>query len=190
MLPGQEPVNERELLLAAQAGDKAAYGQLVQHYYKYVTGIIYRLVRHPGLTEDLVQETFLSGWQSLPRFRPQNDRSLRAWLGRIASNKALDYLRRRKLDSVPVQEELVAQGRLAVPEQAALAGELNRLIAESIATLPERSQAALILREYEGLSYREIAEVLDIPIGTVMSRLSYARKKLREQLEPYLYHEK
>ncbi len=180
---------EKAWLLAAQQGDENAFGQLVQRFYVYVVSITYRMTGESMTAEDLAQETFFSAWRNLPRFEIRSESGFRVWLGRIATNKTLDYLRRQPATAPLPDDELVARPGKSLPEEDVLSRELQQLLEESIAALPARSRAALILREYEGLSYQEIAKVLDIPVGTVMSRLSYARRKLQNQLEPYLRHE-
>ncbi len=173
---------EAEQIRRSQQGDEQAFGELMRHYYRLVVSIAYRLCNDPQLAEDIAQDTFLKAWQALPRFRPRGEEvtGFRAWLCRIAVNTAIDEMRRQRpvtdLDQVP----LTGGTR---PAEAFERVEDAEAVRAAIARLPERSRAALILREYEGLSYQEIAEALDIPIGTVMSRLNYARKRLREELE-------
>ncbi|HEY63072.1 MAG TPA: sigma-70 family RNA polymerase sigma factor [Caldilineae bacterium] len=178
---------EAELIRRSQQGDEQAFGELVRRYYRLVVSVAYRLCNDPQLAEDIAQETFLKAWQALPRFHTQrkdkDSTSLRAWLCRIAVNTAIDEMRRQR-PTVGLEEVTLPDATQATESiDQTLDAEVVR---SAIARLPERSRAALILREYEGLSYQEIAEALDIPIGTVMSRLNYARKRLREELENYL----
>jgi len=182
-------LEEKTWLLAAQQGDENAFGQLVRRFYAYVMSITYRMTNESTTAEDLAQETFLSAWQNLPRFQIRGENSFRVWLGRIATNKTLDYLRKQPTVSPLPDDELMTGHAGLRPEKAVLGRELQQLIEKSILSLPAQSRITLILREYEGLSYQEIAKVLDIPIGTVMSRLNYARRKLQRQLEPYLRYE-
>lgn len=170
--------NEREWIARAQAGDKAAFGELVQCYQRLVVSVAY----HHGLdlagAQDAAQETFVKAWLALPRYR-ESAGSLRAWLCRIAINTARDAHRRER----PVQEldEQMPDSKNDPADQVeakARAGAVRRALDQ----LPAASRAALVLREYEGLSYAEIADALGIPLGTVMSRLNYARSRLRELL--------
>jgi RNA polymerase sigma-70 factor (ECF subfamily) len=169
---------EREWIARAQAGDKAAYGQLVQRYQRLIVSVAY----HQGLdlraAEDVAQEAFIKAWLALPRFR-ESAGSLRAWLCRIAINVAIDAYRRDR----PTQDldERVLDSESNPVEQAEADARVEA-VRRALTQLPAASRAALILREYEGLSYAEIATVLGIPPGTVMSRLNYARSRLRTLL--------
>ncbi len=173
-----EPNDETECIARAQSGDKAAYGQLVQRYRRLVVSVAY----HHGLdlaeAEDAAQETFVKAWLALPRYREAIG-SLRAWLCRIAINTARDAHRRER----PVQElDEQMMDRDNNPAEHAEKNAEAMAVRRALDRLPDASRAALILREYEGLSYSEIATALGVPIGTVMSRLSFARGRLRELL--------
>jgi RNA polymerase sigma-70 factor (ECF subfamily) len=118
-------------------------------------------------------------------YRPKS--SLRNWLYRIAINTAIDMLRKDKRILPNAVEDLHLKDAQAGPEATFLSGEQTEMVQGAISSLPDASRAVLILREYEGLSYKEIADSLDIPVGTVMSRLNYARKLLKEKLEVHFY---
>ncbi len=182
-------ITEAELIRRSQQGDEQAFGELVQRYYRLVMSIAYRLSNDPQLAEDMAQETFLKAWQALPRFRIKGEEAtgFRPWLCRIAVNTTIDEMRRQR-PIADLEESMISP--ITQPSEALDRAVDAEAVRSAIARLPERSRAALILREYEGLSYQEIAEALDIPIGTVMSRLNYARKRLREELEAYLKPEK
>lgn len=169
---------EREWIARAQTGDQAAYGHLVQRYQRLVVSVVYRHGLDLAEAEDVAQETFVKAWLALPRFR-ESAGSLRAWLCRIAINVAMDTHRRNR----PTQDldEQMPDGD-SNPADQAEADTRSEMVRRALAQLPPASRAALILREYEGLSYAEIANALRIPQGTVMSRLSYARSRLRELL--------
>jgi RNA polymerase sigma-70 factor (ECF subfamily) len=147
-----------------------------------VVNVVYRMCGDTNLAEDAAQEAFIRAWQHLPNYRPRSP--FRNWLYRIATNVARDVLRRERetvdVDALP----LVAPG--AGPEETVEGAERGARVRQAVLALPTASRTVLVLREYEGLSYREIADTLNIPIGTVMSRLNYARKRLRESLAPYL----
>ena len=172
---------ERELIACIIAGDQNAFAILVNRYQRLVISIVYRMTGQPQLAEDLAQEAFIKAWVNLPRFRGES--SFRSWLGRIATNLTIDHLRKAKPE-VELTEQWST--REDSPQASALKLELRQQVRDAVLEIPVQSRAALVLREYEGLSYKEIAEVLDIPMGTVMSRLNYARTRLRELLKPEL----
>jgi len=170
--------NEHEWIARAQAGDQAAYGQLVERYQRLVVSVAY----HQGLeladAEDVAQETFVKAWLALPRYQ-ESVGSWRAWLCRIAINTARDALRRGR--SVEELDERLPDDASGPAEQADIEAQ-RAAVRRALAQLPAASRTVLVLRQYEGLSYAEIAAALGIPIGTVMSRLNYARGHLRELL--------
>lgn len=174
-----EQIAEQHLIARAQAGDRHAYGRLVQCHREAVIRVVYRVCGDIHLAEDAAQEAFIRAWTHLPRYEPRAP--FRSWLYRIATNAALDALRRQRpttdIDALPLAESQMG------PEATLMASERASLVQHAIMQLSEASRVVLILREYEGLSYKEIATTLDIPIGTVMSRLNYARKQLRILLE-------
>jgi len=172
---------DEQLIASSQAGDKGAFGELVRRYRERAQTAAYRFCGDPHLAEDIAQETFIKIWRNIPRFRAGNFQS---WMYRIVINTAIDHTRQARptvdIEDVP----LAASGDN--PEGAALRIERTQAIRQAITRLPPHSRAVLILREYEGLSYKEIAAALDIPLGTVMSRLNYARNCLRADLAPLL----
>lgn len=178
----QTAQDEQELIVQAQQGDRGAFGELVRLHREGVVNVVYRMCGDANLAEDAAQEAFIRAWQHLPGYRPQS--AFRNWVYRIATNAALDVLRRERetvdVDALPLSDP--GSG----PETTVEDRERGAYVRQAVLDLPEASRAVLVLREYEGLSYREIADVLSIPIGTVMSRLNYARNWLRERLSPYL----
>ena len=174
--------SEYELVRRAQAGDREAFCELVRRFRTGVINVIYRMCGNADLAEDAAQQTFLSAWKSLTSFQPRA--SFRSWLYRIAVNATLDLLRHEKpavdIDLLP----LAAPG--TDPERRVELRERASLVRQAVLSLPEASRSVLVLREYEGLSYGEIATALEIPVGTVMSRLNYARKNLMERLKSEL----
>lgn len=177
---------EKRWLLAAKRGDKEAFGKIVAKYHRLVISVTYRLCNDAELADDVAQNTFLRAWQRLPHFRPKRDGSLRAWLCRIAYNRTIDLLRRTKPQSTLEEYDKVdEQG----PLQQLITAEMASEVQAAIQRLPEASRAALVLREFEDLNYAEIAAVLNIPIGTVMSRLYHARRRLAKDLAPTLFSE-
>jgi len=172
--------NEAELVSQAQRGDRSAFGDLVRHHREGVINVVYRMCGDPQLAEDAAQEAFIRAWQKLPGYKPRSP--FRNWLFRIATNVALDTLRREQ-ETVEL-EAVQLQTPNASPESRYDRTEQAELVRAAVLALPPASRAVLVLREYEGLSYRQIAETLGIPIGTVMSRLNYARTQLAATLAP------
>lgn len=172
--------SEHSLVEKALLGDKSAFGELVRCYYPGVISVVYRLCGDVALAEDMAQETFLRAWLNLHSFWPTA--SLRNWLYRIAVNATLDALRRRKDIALDADALQAVSEQKPDPEAALIASEQARRIQQTIRSLPPAARAVLVLREYGELSYQEIAEALNIPVGTVMSRLSYARNCLRRLL--------
>ncbi len=174
--------NEAELIARAQEGDRRAFNRLVLRHREGVINVVYRMCGDANFADEAAQEAFIRAWQHLPGYRPRSP--FRNWLYRIATNVARDALRREEktvdIDMVPVADS--TQG----PRAALEAQELSERVQQAVLSLPPASRAVLVLREYEGLSYKEIADTLGIPMGTVMSRLNYARNLLRESLGPYV----
>jgi RNA polymerase sigma-70 factor (ECF subfamily) len=173
--------DENGLIEQARRGDRNAFGELVFRYYPGVVRVVYHMCGDTGLAEDMAQEAFLRAWLALPSFRPQS--SLRNWLYRIAVNATLDVLRRRKDELLEDQADRMIADQTAGPETSLIEKERVALLRQAMHSLPEAARSVLVLREYGSLSYQEIASVLDIPVGTVMSRLNYARNRLRDLLK-------
>jgi len=168
----------------ALQGDRGAYGDLVCIYQKSVVNVIYRMCGDQQLAEDAAQEAFIKAWVKLDSY--QRGSSFRNWIYRIAVNTALDMLRKRASKPQINVEDVVLESYDPQPEYAYLHTEKMQIVQKAVLSLPPSSRSVLVLREYEGLSYQEIADMLDIPKGTVMSRLNYARNRLREILKPEL----
>ncbi len=183
MLATPLAVMEADLVEQAREGDRNAFGEIVRSYHPGVVNVVYRMCGDPALAEDAAQETFIRAWLHFDSFQPHT--SLRNWLYRIAVNAALDALRKKR--EMPAGEDLLLDpDPHPGPEADLLQKERTELVRNAIGSLAKTSRAVLVLREYGGLSYQEIASSLEIPVGTVMSRLNYARNRLREILEPEL----
>jgi len=179
--------NETELVSRAQQGDRGAVSELVRQHYPGVIRVVQRMCGDKQLAEDASQEAFIRAWVNLANYDPRSP--LRNWLYRIAVNAARDMLR-RKTDRVLSDEVArMVTDPAPGPEAAMIENERVALLQKAVQSLPEASRSVLVLKEYGGLSYKEIAGVLDIPIGTVMSRLNYARNRLREILKEHLHAE-
>lgn len=179
-----QTVSETDLVSEAQNGDRNAFSELVRIHAQGVFNVVYRMCGDALIAEDAAQETFIRAWQNLSSYRPQT--SLRNWLYRIAFNAGLDMLRKEKRILPDDIEDLQLTDDRPGPEFLASQNERTAMVKKAVMSLPDASRAVLVLKEYEGMSYHEIADALDIPIGTVMSRLNYARKLLKEKLEPKL----
>jgi len=175
---------ETELVIRAQNGEQNAFSELVCMHAQGVRNVIYRMCGDAQIAEDAAQETFIQAWLHIGSYRPQM--ALRNWLYRIAINAATDMLRKERRILPNAIEELPLKDPQLGPEALFSQEERAAVVQNAVLSLPEASRAVLVLREYEGLSYHEIADSLNIPIGTVMSRLNYARKLLREKLETKL----
>jgi len=172
--------NELDWIARAQQGDGQAFGELVEKHRPGVLNVVYRMCGDPQLAEEAAQEAFLRAWQNLRRYNPKF--AFRNWVYRIALNLAIDRLRRRtETVAIDTLREILTV-ETDGPEATLERHEQAEQVRQAVLDLPPTSRAALILREYEGLTYQEIADALDIPIGTVMSRLNYARGQLRESL--------
>jgi RNA polymerase sigma-70 factor (ECF subfamily) len=173
-------IDETELVHRAKNGERNAFSELVCIHAQGVRNLIYRMCGDAQLAEDAAQETFLQAWLHLSSYRPQT--SLRNWLYRIAVNAATDMLR-KEIRILPGDiDELPLTDGGPGPELLVSQQEKTAMVQRAVLSLPGASRAVLVLREYEGLSYHEIADALDIPLGTVMSRLNYARKLLKDKL--------
>lgn len=181
---------DAELLRAVLAGDTTAYRGLVEKYQGRVYAMVYGMLRNREDARDTTQEAFVKAYNNLEKFRVES--SFYTWLYRIAMNLSIDLIRKRKRRKQTSFDEAIASrdddGGISdlhhgdSPNRTLERKQLYGRIMEALDTLPEDQKQAVLLRELEGLSYREISEVMDIPEGTVMSRLFYARKKLQKIL--------
>ncbi len=189
--PRQEDV---ELVQAILDGDPSAYRGLVERYQGRVYALICGMVRDREEARDLTQDAFIKAYKNLERFRLES--SFYTWLYRIAMNVAIDHLRKMKKRQHEAFDEgiaskdsdgtLIAAHDRANPAKELHRRQLNEQIFDALETLSPDHRQVILLREIEGLSYEEIAETMDIPEGTVMSRLFYARRKLRDVLKEHL----
>ncbi|HXV28533.1 MAG TPA: sigma-70 family RNA polymerase sigma factor [bacterium] len=178
------------LVRQAKTGDKSAFGKLVDRYYEMVYAVAFGVLHHREAAKDAAQEVFLKAYRELIRFEGKS--KFKTWLYRVAVNTALDEVRKRKpvqsLDATDKASEedvppVIIPDRAPGPRDRAAQRELRQLLDEAIEQLSPDHRAVLVLREWQELSYEEIAETLGIEMGTVMSRIHYARKRLGEILE-------
>ncbi len=176
---------DAELVIRCQRGDLAAFNLIVERYQSRVFNVAARILGNRASAEDVAQETFVSAYRAIGRFRGG---SLPAWLMRIATNASRDFLRagRRRpaesLDEFLLDPGFQPSSSDPTPEQQALAGELGAAIQEAILSLPEDQRAVLVLVDVQGFSYEETSTATGASIGTVKSRLSRARARMRDQL--------
>ena len=184
--------DDQALIERCRGGDLGAFEPLVEKYRQRVWRLAYNVLRDQEEARDVAQEAFIRAWQALPSFRGQS--AFYTWLFRIAMNAAQDRLRQRGARGRAFGTERIPEedmDRVMVdsdprPDATAVRAEERARISQALDTLSPSHRAIIMLSDLEGLSYREIAEVLDIPMGTVMSRLHNARKRLRDVLGPLL----
>jgi len=185
---------DQQLVERVQRGDKEAFGLLVEKYQRKLARLVSRLVRDPSEVEDVTQEAFVKAYRALPSFR--GDSAFYTWLYRIGINTAKNYLvamGRRAPTSTEVDAE-EAEGfesgellrDISTPESLLLSKEIAGTVNAAIDALPEELRSAIQLRELEGMSYEEIAKLMDCPVGTVRSRIFRAREAVAERLKPLL----
>ncbi|MEA3274523.1 MAG: RNA polymerase sigma factor RpoE [Pseudomonadota bacterium] len=184
---------DQELVSRAQEGDKRAFDLLVLKYQQKVAGLISRYIRDSSEIMDVTQEAFLKAYRALPRFRGES--AFYTWLYRIAINTVKNHLvaqgRRPPGDDVEaeVAEQMDMGSRLreiGTPESQLLGDEIAHTVQQALDDLPDDLRTAIVLREFEGLSYEEIANAMECPIGTVRSRIFRAREAIDKRLKPLL----
>ncbi|MFQ2037610.1 RNA polymerase sigma factor RpoE [Aeromonas veronii] len=184
---------DEQLVERVQRGDKAAFNLLVKKYQHKVVNLVARYVNNPGDVPDVAQEAFIKAYRALPTFRGES--AFYTWLYRIAVNTAKNYLTsqgRRPPSSDVEADEAESYGggealqEVSTPENLALTDEIKRTVFSAIEALPEDLRTAITLRELEGLSYEEIAEIMDCPVGTVRSRIFRAREAIDKKLQPLI----
>ena len=168
---------DRDLVEAAKSGDKVAFGKLVAHYYDLVYAVAFGVLGGREEALDVAQEVFFKVFRELGRFQGQS--KFKTWLYRISVNAAIDASRKKR-PAEPIEEKTNLEAKSPSPREEASRKELRGLIEEGLNMLPPEHRAVLVLREWHELSYEEIAETLQIEMGTVMSRLFYARRKLAQ----------
>ncbi|WP_363320239.1 RNA polymerase sigma factor RpoE [Ferrovum sp.] len=183
---------DQQLVERAQHGDKLAFELLVIKYQRKLLRLIGRLVRDPAEAEDVTQDAFIKAYRALGSFR--GDSAFYTWLYRIGVNTAKNFLMnqgRRMPSSIGVEEAEYYEGNdllqdVNTPEAELLSRELARTVNDSMEALPEELKTAIRLREIEGLSYEDIATMMNCPIGTVRSRIFRAREAISHKLKPLL----
>ena len=191
--------NELDLALVkrVQGGDNSAFDLLVRKYQHRIGAVVYRFVPDHAEAQDITQDAFIRAYRALPNFR--GDAQFYPWLYRIAVNTAKNHLvaskRRPPTADIAAEdaEHLAGGGRLHdhdTPEHQLLRGEIEQAVTDTVAGLPEELRQAITLREVDGLSYEEIAQLMQCPIGTVRSRIFRAREAIDQTLRPLMDSER
>ncbi|PIW59400.1 RNA polymerase sigma factor RpoE [Shewanella sp. CG12_big_fil_rev_8_21_14_0_65_47_15] len=186
-------ISDQQLVERVQRGDKNAFNLLVLKYQSKVISLISRYVRNQADVTDVAQEAFIKAYRALPNFRGES--AFYTWLYRIAVNTAKNYLvsqgRRAPANDVDAEDAEYYEGsdalkEFASPERIMLSDEIKKVIFDTLETLPEELRMAISLRELDGMSYEDIAIVMDCPVGTVRSRIFRAREAIDKKLQPLL----
>ncbi len=181
--------DDERLMVAAQHGDLTAFNQLVQRHERAVFSVCLRLLRDVGLAEDAGQDTFLKAWNAIDSFRGG---LVRPWLLKIATNRSYDILRanvRRPSQSLDAElfetePEWTSQAQgTEYPESFAVRSELSVFLEQALSALPDDQRLAIVLSDVQGYGYEEISQIMGVAIGTVKSRISRGRSRLREELQ-------
>lgn len=182
-------ISDQQLIVAANRGSEDAYRSLVERYQRPVLSLLTRIVRDRAWAEDLAQETFIKAFRALDSF--QIERKFSSWLFKIAHNTAIDALRRKRLDTVPIEEpqregpdllDSLPGSDIDSPETALEGRDLGVALVRAMGELRPEYRAVMDLRFIQGLAYDEIAEIMDLPLGTVKTHLHRARKALAKTL--------
>ncbi len=185
--------SDQDVVLAARRGSDAAYRELVRRYERPIFSLVFRMVRDRELAEDLTQETFIKALNALDSYRPEFKFS--SWIFKIANNTSIDQLRRREVDTLSLDGSPTAETPDAIEATALQVGskgespldemearEIGKAIEVAIGKLRPEYRSCILLRHVEGLAYEEIAESLDLPLGTVKTYIHRARNELRDYL--------
>lgn len=188
-----ETETDQQLVERVQRGDSRAFDLLVRKYQHKIVSVIGRYVSDWSEAQDVSQEAFLRAYRAIQAFR--GDSAFYTWMYRIAINTAKNYLvsqgRRPPTDDIPIDDAVIHEGSLrlrdmATPEREMMRQEIEQTVFATVEALPEELRVAITLREVDGLSYEEIAETMNCPIGTVRSRIFRAREAIDTQLRPLL----
>ncbi|MGB6223400.1 RNA polymerase sigma factor [Haloferula sp.] len=184
---------DEALVIRAQAGDTSAYDALVTRHRGRIYAMIRQMIKNEADAWDLSQESFIKAWKALPRFEAKA--RFTTWLYRIAHNTVYDWVRRKRPESGgELNDEIFGEERIdpasmttpnmeRAPDDELVGGELRDKIEAALGQLSPQHREVVVLKDVQGLAYKEIAEVMDCSIGTVMSRLHYARQKLQTLLK-------
>jgi RNA polymerase sigma-70 factor (ECF subfamily) len=192
-IPEWGTLSDQDVVLRARSGQEAAYRELIRRYERPVFALLFRMVRDRELAEDLAQETFVKALNAIDSYRPEFKFS--SWIFKIGNNAAIDHLRRRELDTLSLDGSPHAEtpeamqatalqigARQESPLDTVEAKELGNAIEAAIGSLRPEYRSCILLRHVEGRAYEEIAEMLNLPLGTVKTYIHRARNELRQSL--------
>ncbi len=189
-MPGSDEI----LVARCQKGDKQAFELLIKKYQRRIFHLIYRITQDPTVVEPIAQEVFFKAYRSISSFR--GHAKFYTWLYRIAVNTSLSEIKkesasenREKFIEYDLHASTLQSDSMKTedPEELFMRKEFFKHLFDSLRSLPEELRTAVVLREFSGMNYEEISEIMGIPLGTVRSRIFRARARLREMLEPYVY---
>lgn len=173
-------VSDTDLIQKCLAGDQDAFYELVVRYKKLIYSVVYNMIHDKQEVNDISQEVFIRIYKSLDRYNPEYKFS--TWSVKIATNLCLDILRKKKIDSVSIDEIAGVSSKADTPEIKYIKKEKSQIIREAVASLPEKYRVPIVLFHQNGLSYEEMAKVLNEPMTIIKNRLYRARLLLREKL--------
>jgi len=187
-------LSDHALIEATKSGDEAAFAEIVSRYRNPITNYLYRFLNDYEEAVDLAQETFVRVYFAIERYHTEY--AFSTYIYRIATNLAISEIRKRKRRNLVSltgffqfdnedEQDFHPPDEKVLPDEDLIENEQSRTIAQAIATLPEKYRAPIVLREIEGKTYEEIAEILELGLGTTKSRISRARKMLKEKLKKY-----
>jgi RNA polymerase sigma-70 factor (ECF subfamily) len=188
-------VEDYNLIEKAIKGDQSSYDRLMKKYYKLVHNLIYRMIYNKEDVEDLTQEAFIKAFNSLEKFDHQF--AFSTWLYKIASNNCIDYLRKKKLNTISIDKEFDSEDedlRFEIPDndykpdRNILETERKKILEDAIASLPEKYKTVILLRHQDEMEYEEIAQKLNIPLGTVKAHIFRGRELLNKYLKDKRIH--
>jgi RNA polymerase sigma factor (sigma-70 family) len=184
-----------DLIDCAIKGDQSAYDKLMKKYYNLVHNLIFRMIYNKEDVDDLTQEAFIKAFNSLAKFDRQF--AFSTWLYKIASNNCIDYLRKKKLNTISIDKEIDSEDddlRFEIPDdeykpdRAIIEDERKLLLEEAIASLPEKYRTVILMRHRDEKEYEEIAKVLKLPLGTVKAHIFRGRELLNKYLKDKIIH--
>jgi RNA polymerase sigma-70 factor (ECF subfamily) len=174
-------IPEIELIEKSRNGDSAAFSILINNYRRQLLGYLWKLCGNKDTTEDLFQDTLIKVWRGIKKYNERNKFS--SWLFSIAHNTAMDNLRKNRVREAVVYTDKFYDGKTnGDPHGEVVADELKRLIENAVSTLPQNQKRVFLLRQHCKMTFKEIAELLDEPLNTVLSHMNYAVKKIKKAL--------